>query len=166
MVSGRWSFSSGCMGADVVGVGIAPFEGDKGGLPRMAVMPRSQARIEMAWDVSGSAGTGSHDLVVDKVIVPEDWTFARQVAAQRADVPLPSLSFAAQVLTVVGLGIARAAIEELRGMATGRPRSPARRAWPTAAGADRDRPRRGPAARRPRLLLRRHRRRLGHAGKG
>jgi hypothetical protein len=41
------------MGADVVGVGIAPFEGDKGGLPRMAVMPRSQARIEMAWDVSG-----------------------------------------------------------------------------------------------------------------
>ena len=50
---------------------LAPFEGDKGGLPRMAVMPRSAARVEMAWDVSGLAGTGSHDLVVDKVIVPE-----------------------------------------------------------------------------------------------
>ncbi len=121
-VSGRWSFSSGCMGADVIGVGIAPFEGDKGGLPRMAVMPRSQARIEMAWDVSGLAGTGSHDLVIDKVIVPEDWTFVRGSKSQRSE-PMfryPSLSFAAQVLTVVGLGIARAAIEELRGMATGR----------------------------------------------
>ncbi|MCO5978707.1 acyl-CoA dehydrogenase family protein [Ideonella oryzae] len=121
-VSGRWSFSSGCMGADVIGVGIAPFEGDKGGLPRMAVMPRSQARIEMAWDVSGLAGTGSHDLVVDKVIVPEEWTFVRGSKSQREE-PMfryPSLSFAAQVLTVVGLGIARAAIDELRGMATGR----------------------------------------------
>ena len=39
------------------------------------------------------------------------------------DTPLyryPTLSFAAQVLTVVGLGIARAAIDEVLGMAAGR----------------------------------------------
>jgi indole-3-acetate monooxygenase len=121
-VSGRWHFASGCLGADVVGVGIAPFEGEASGLPRMAVMPRQQARIDMVWDVSGLAGTGSHDLVIDHAIVPEDWTFVRGSQAQRSE-PMfryPSLSFAAQVLTVVGLGIARAAIEELRGMACGR----------------------------------------------
>ena len=121
-VSGRWSFASGCMGATVVGVGIAPVEGDKADLPRMAVMPREKARVDMTWEVSGMVGTGSHDLVVERVVVPEDWTFVRGGASRR-DEPMfryPTLSFAAQVLSVVGLGIARGAIEELREMSAGR----------------------------------------------
>lgn len=118
-VSGRWSFSSGCMGATVVGVGISPRKGETTGLPRMAVMPREKATIVEAWDVSGLAGTGSHDLVVDKVVVPEEWTFVRGGASNLSE-PMfryPALSFAAQVLAVVNLGIARAAIEELRRLA-------------------------------------------------
>jgi alkylation response protein AidB-like acyl-CoA dehydrogenase len=121
-VSGRWSFASGCMGAQLIGVGIAPAEGEKSGLPRMAVMPREKARIEMTWEVCGLVGTGSHDIVVDRVVVPEEWTFVRGVPSQRSE-PMfryPTLSFAAQVLSVVGLGIARGAIEELREMAAGR----------------------------------------------
>ena len=54
--------------------------------------------------------------------MPDAWTFLRGARAT-LDEPMfryPSLSFATQVLAVVGLGIARAAIEELRGMATGR----------------------------------------------
>jgi len=120
-VSGRWSFSSGCMGATVVGVGISPRKGETTGLPRMAVMPREKATIVEAWDVSGLAGTGSHDLVVDKVVVPEEWTFVRGGASNLSE-PMfryPALSFAAQVLAVVNLGIARAAIEELRRLAGG-----------------------------------------------
>lgn len=119
-VSGRWSFSSGCMGANVVGVGISPRKGETTGLPRMAVMPREKATIVETWDVSGLAGTGSHDLVVDKVVVPEEWTFVRG-GSSNLDEPMyryPTLSFAAQVLAVVNLGIGRAAIEELRRMAT------------------------------------------------
>lgn len=122
-VSGRWQWSSGSMGADVIGVGIAPVEGEKSTLPRMAVMPRSQVRIETTWNVTGLIGTGSHDVVVDRVLVPEDWTFVRGSRSQR-DEPMfryPTLSFAAQVLSVVALGIARASIEELRRMATDRP---------------------------------------------
>jgi len=123
-VSGRWEWSSGCLGADVVGVGIAPSEGSSpSGLPRMAVMPASKARISRAWNVTGLVGTGSHDLVVDKVLVPEDWTFVRGSRSQRSE-PMfryPTLSFGAQVLSVVGLGIARGAIEELRRMAVDRP---------------------------------------------
>jgi alkylation response protein AidB-like acyl-CoA dehydrogenase len=121
-VSGRWSFASGCMSAQLLGVGIAPAEGEKTGLPRMAVMPREKARIDLTWDVSGMVGTGSHDLVVDRVLVPEDWTFVRGAPSPRSE-PMfryPTLSFAAQVLSVVGLGIARGAIEELRAMAAGR----------------------------------------------
>lgn len=120
-VSGRWSFSSGCMGATVVGVGISPRKGETTGLPRMAVMPREKATIVEAWDVSGLAGTGSHDLVVDKVVVPEEWTFVRGGASNLSE-PMfryPALAFAAQVLAVVNLGIARAATEELRRLAGG-----------------------------------------------
>jgi alkylation response protein AidB-like acyl-CoA dehydrogenase len=121
-VSGRWSFASGCMGASLIGVGISPRQGETTGLPRMAVMPRSQVRIERAWEVSGLAGTGSHDIVVDKVVVPEDWTFVRG-GGSNLDEPMfryPTLSFAAQVLAVVGLGVARGALDEVRGMASGR----------------------------------------------
>lgn len=121
-VNGRWSWASGCMGADVVGVGIAPKDasgdGGKPGLPRMAVMPRAAVRIERNWDVIGLLGTGSHDLVVEDVVVPESWTFVRG-GASALDEPLyryPTLSFAAQVLSVVGLGIARAALDEVQTM--------------------------------------------------
>jgi len=121
-VTGRWSFASGCTGATVVGVGISPTGGEGQPLPRMAVMPREKARIERNWNVVGLSGTGSHDLVVEKVVVPEEWTFIRG-AKSNLDEPMfryPTLSFATQVLSVVALGIARGAIEELRGMAGGR----------------------------------------------
>ncbi|AQY65347.1 MULTISPECIES: indole-3-acetate monooxygenase [Pseudomonas] len=121
-VNGRWKYSSGCMGASLVGVGIAPKNGDKLDLPRLAVMPQSKVRIEQTWDTVGLLGTGSHDLVVEDVVVSEEWTFVRGGAAN-LDEPFfryPSLSFATQVLSVVGLGVARAALDELRDMAAGR----------------------------------------------
>jgi alkylation response protein AidB-like acyl-CoA dehydrogenase len=121
-VNGRWSWGSGSMGAEVVGAGIVPKNGDGSGLPRMAVMPREKVQIAPNWDVMGLLGTGSHDIVVKDVVVPEEWTFVRGGPAS-LDTPLyryPTLSLAAQVLTVVGLGIARAAIDEVLGMAAGR----------------------------------------------
>jgi alkylation response protein AidB-like acyl-CoA dehydrogenase len=121
-VKGRWKYSSGSMGADLVGVGIAPRAGDKLDLPRLAVMPASHAHIDPTWDTVGLAGTGSHDLVVNDVFVPQEWTFIRG-GKPNLDEPFfryPSLSFATQVLSVVGLGVARAALDELRDMASGR----------------------------------------------
>jgi alkylation response protein AidB-like acyl-CoA dehydrogenase len=121
-VTGRWSFASGCMGAGLVGVGIAPTGGEGQSLPRLAVMPRSKASVKRNWDVIGLSGTGSHDIVVEKVVVPDEWTFVRGSPSQ-LDAPMlryPSLSFATQVLSVVSLGIARGSIEELKALATGR----------------------------------------------
>lgn len=118
-VSGRWKFGSGSTGADLIGVGVKVADSQDGGLPRMAVMPADKVTIEPNWDVIGLQGTGSHDLLVDNVIVPEEWTFVRG-GTPTIDTPLyryPSMAFAAQVLAVVGLGVARAALDTITQMA-------------------------------------------------
>ncbi|MGO3385384.1 MAG: acyl-CoA dehydrogenase family protein [Acinetobacter guillouiae] len=120
VVKGRWKFSSGCLGADIIGVGVAPIKGNETqGLPRIAVLPAHQVQVEMTWDTVGLKGTGSHDLVVDNVVVKEDWTFVRGVASSLPEpfFRYPSLSFATQVLTVVGIGVAHAALEEFKALA-------------------------------------------------
>ena len=122
-VSGRWSWGSGSTGADLIGVGIRE-EGDpaRSGLPLVAVMPAEKVQIVENWNVNGLKGTGSHDMVVDHVVVPREWTFVRGDPSS-LDGPLykyPSLALAAQVLAVVALGVARAALDELIAIAGGR----------------------------------------------
>ncbi|HID4129840.1 TPA: acyl-CoA dehydrogenase family protein [Pluralibacter gergoviae] len=112
-VSGRWKFASGSMGASVLGVGIVPDAGQP--LPRMAVLQRASVTIDPVWNSVGLAGTGSHDLLVNDVFVPQEWTFIRG-GALNLEGPLyryPVLSLATQVLSVVALGIARAALSEI-----------------------------------------------------
>jgi alkylation response protein AidB-like acyl-CoA dehydrogenase len=56
------------------------------------------------------------------VFVPLEWTFVRG-GRSSLDTPLfryPSLALAAQVLAVVGLGVARAALDEITAIASGR----------------------------------------------
>lgn len=120
IINGRWQFASGCMGASLLGVGIMPDDDSK--LPRMAVLPADKVTIEKTWQVHGMVGTGSFDLVVDNVFVPEQWTFIRG-GKPTIDAPFfkyPSLSFAAQVLSVTALGIAREAIDVVVNSAKGR----------------------------------------------
>ncbi|MGE4481932.1 acyl-CoA dehydrogenase family protein [Acidocella sp.] len=112
IVSGRWPYCSGCMGADYIGVGIK--SSDPGNsLPRMAVMKASQARIEQVWDCVGLAATGSHDVLVEAVFVPEEMSFVRGGRSQR-DEPVfryPAMALASQVLAVVALGTAQEALD-------------------------------------------------------
>lgn len=122
LVNGVWKFGSGSLGAELIGVGIS-VEGDStGGLPRVAVMPAEKVTIRPNWDVIGLQGTGSHDLVVEDVVVPEEWTLIRGGKAT-LDAPIyryPSLSFAAQVLAIVAIGVARSALDDVTAMAGGR----------------------------------------------
>jgi alkylation response protein AidB-like acyl-CoA dehydrogenase len=116
-VNGTWKFASGCKGADLLGVGI----GAAGGKPRTAVLRPDQVEIIENWEVVGLKGTGSHDLRVTEQRVDERWTFIRGGAAT-LDEPLfryPSIAYAAQVLAVVNLGLARAALDEVSRMAAG-----------------------------------------------
>ncbi|MFH8983345.1 acyl-CoA dehydrogenase family protein [Streptomyces varsoviensis] len=113
-VTGRWKFASGCKGADVLGVGVTAGE-DRAGRPRTALLRPDQVEIAENWNVIGMRGTGSHDLVVEDVVVPDDWTFVRG-GPPTVDEPLfryPAVPYAAQVLAVVGLGVARAALDQV-----------------------------------------------------
>lgn len=112
-VSGRWRFASGCTGADILGVGISVGQ-EKTGRPRTALLRPEQVEIVENWDVIGLRGTGSHDLAVDGAVVPREWTFVRG-GEPTVDEPLyryPTVSYVAQALAVVGLGIARAALDQ------------------------------------------------------
>jgi 3-hydroxy-9,10-secoandrosta-1,3,5(10)-triene-9,17-dione monooxygenase len=70
--SGRWSFSSGCDHATWVFLGGLVLGED--GKPvdfRTFLLPISDYTIEDVWDTVGLRGTGSNDIVVDDVFVPE-----------------------------------------------------------------------------------------------
>ncbi|XHO08167.1 Flavin-dependent monooxygenase, oxygenase subunit HsaA (plasmid) [Ralstonia syzygii] len=115
-VSGVWKCASGCKCSDIFGVGIGAGDGGK---PRTAVLPPDQVDILENWEVLGLRGTGSHDLRVCDAYVPEEWTFVRG-GTPCLDEPIyryPSIAYAAQVLAVVNLGIARAALDEVSRMA-------------------------------------------------
>ncbi|RKF49763.1 acyl-CoA dehydrogenase family protein [Paraburkholderia fungorum] len=128
-VNGTWKFASGCKGADWLGVGIGVAGAGAGagapglsGKPRTAVFRPHQVEIVENWDVVGMQGTGSHDLRVDDQFVAEDWTFVRG-GEPCVDEPLyryPTIAYAAQVLAVVNLGLARAALDVANQMAGGR----------------------------------------------
>jgi indole-3-acetate monooxygenase len=112
LVDGRWKFASGCMGADVLGVGLAG-DADTAGKPRTALLRPDQCEIVQDWDVVGMRGTGSFDVVVRGVEVPREWTFIRG-GEPTVDEPLyhyPALAYASQVLSVVSAGVARAALD-------------------------------------------------------
>lgn len=121
-VSGTWKFASGCKGADWLGVGISTGAPGVPGKPRTAVFRPHQVEIVENWDVVGMQGTGSHDLRVTDQFVADDWTFVRG-GEPCADEPLyryPTIAYAAQVLAVVNLGLARAALDVANQMAGGR----------------------------------------------
>jgi alkylation response protein AidB-like acyl-CoA dehydrogenase len=120
VVNGRWKFASGCMGADLLGVGIAGDDASAG-KPRVAVFPPEQVEIVQEWDVVGMRGTGSFDLVVRDVEVAREWTFIRG-GQSSVDEPLyryPTIAYASQVLAVVGAGVARAALNHAEEVGAG-----------------------------------------------
>jgi 3-hydroxy-9,10-secoandrosta-1,3,5(10)-triene-9,17-dione monooxygenase len=70
--TGRWSFSSGCDHATWVFLGGLVLGDD--GTPtdfRTFLLPRTDYTIDDVWDTIGLRGTGSNDVIVDKVFVPE-----------------------------------------------------------------------------------------------
>jgi 3-hydroxy-9,10-secoandrosta-1,3,5(10)-triene-9,17-dione monooxygenase len=120
--SGRWSFSSGSshcrwvlLGAIVMGQDGRPVDF------LTIVVPRSDYTIEDVWDVVGLRGTGSNDVVLDKVFVPEHRTLSfNDVSALRCpgqaenDAPLYRLPFGtvfSYTITTPLIGIALGAYE-------------------------------------------------------
>ena len=81
-VTGRWPFGSGCQNSDWLGFTVGVYLGDQprldeAGLPeqRVLIAPASSAIIHDTWHVSGLRGTGSTDVELRDVFVPDAWSF-------------------------------------------------------------------------------------------
>jgi alkylation response protein AidB-like acyl-CoA dehydrogenase len=122
-VTGHWFFASGCMHSSLLHGACKVFDGDA---PRMRpngdqdvriayFSPKSLARIIDTWNVSGMRGTGSHDIEVEDVFVPEEHTFSALDRRARVTGPMNRMhgfDLAGCGFCCVGLGVARAAIDE------------------------------------------------------
>lgn len=120
-VSGRWPFGSGSQISDWICGGCVLL--DDAGEPRrnargqpetvLALFPAQDVIIHDTWHTSGMRGTGSHDIEVRDVFVPDGrWTVLGGRA--RVNAPLyrfPTLGLLALGVSAVAIGIARHAIE-------------------------------------------------------
>ena len=76
-LSGKWSFSSGCDHCQWVLLGGLVFDADGNVVDfRTFLVPRTSYDIVDVWHMVGLSGTGSNDIVVDDVFVPEAFTLS------------------------------------------------------------------------------------------
>ena len=131
-ISGRWSFSSGCDHSEWIMLGsFAPVA--EGAPPDMRtfLLPRSDYTIGMdAWHTFGLQGTGSHDIIVNDVFVPEYRThravdgFLCQNPGQAENTgPLYTLPWAqvfVRSVSTAAFGGAKAALDAAKGIMASR----------------------------------------------
>jgi indole-3-acetate monooxygenase len=82
-VQGRWPFASGSLHARWLSGNAAVYEADgvtprldAAGQPvtRIMLAPAEQCRVLDTWTTMGLRGTGSHDVIMDDLFVPDDYT--------------------------------------------------------------------------------------------
>ncbi|HXW08708.1 MAG TPA: acyl-CoA dehydrogenase family protein [Vicinamibacterales bacterium] len=123
VVTGRWPFNSGAPHAAWFCSGIMVMDGDR---PRqvhgradwrVAFFPAFQASIIDTWHAAGLKGTGSHDISVDGIRVPEERTAAPFHERTRHEGPLYRMTLWSLFMTMIAglpLGVARRALDEFR----------------------------------------------------
>jgi alkylation response protein AidB-like acyl-CoA dehydrogenase len=124
-VNGRWQFVSGCHNCHVF-TGLVQRRRGGEPIPHMpivyAVVVRPDFQILDTWNVGGLCGSGSHDVTITNVEVPNDRILAR-MGGLPPESPLerfPLVSRLAYNKVGVALGIARAAIDVFVELATGK----------------------------------------------
>lgn len=126
-VMGRWSFVSNCHHCDWIAPASIVFEGGTmsagpdGPDLVMTWLEAPDYRIIDTWDTAGLRGTGSHDVEVADVFVPEHRTVPLPLPDPVLGGPLfrfPVVGLWSIGLAAAALGIARTAIDELLALAT------------------------------------------------
>lgn len=121
-LTGRWPFSSGVDPAAWNMIGAIVQDQEAGtNEPRIFVLPASDYTIIDTWHVIGLAGTGSKDVTVEDVFVPEDRTMAvgqitggpnpGSLVNPSVLYQLPAISLFAFCIAGVSLGIAQGAVD-------------------------------------------------------
>lgn len=121
-VTGRWPWASGSQHCTWLMGGAVVTEGGKPrmvreGVPetRIFIFPAERAVLHDTWFASGLCGTGSGDMEVKDLFVPEEYAFSLVTERPRVQSPLYGFPFGLLGLGIpaVALGIARRAIDEL-----------------------------------------------------
>lgn len=126
-VSGRWQFASGIEHTEWVLAGCVVMNGAKpritpAGMPEIThvFIPVADVEIHDTWHASGLCGTGSQDFEAADLFVPEQRIALLFDLASHRPEPLyqmPLLALFAPQIAAVGLGVARAALDELANLA-------------------------------------------------
>ncbi len=74
-VSGRWKWGTVVMHADWVMLQALEMVEGQPPIGRMMVMPADKVKVLDTWHMAGMAATGSNDIVVEDLFVPETWQF-------------------------------------------------------------------------------------------
>jgi alkylation response protein AidB-like acyl-CoA dehydrogenase len=125
-VDGHWRFGSGCTHADWIAGGCAVHRDgkpllDERGRPvwRVILAEPSSFRIADTWHTTGLAGTGSYDYRTEGLFVPAKYSFSFDEPYR--DGPLHRRSDSiVRKMSGVPLGVARAAVDYVRGLADNR----------------------------------------------
>ncbi len=122
-VSGQWQFVSGIHNAQIFGATVQLYDGGDEPIEqgnRYAVVPEGEYEIMDTWHVGGLRGSGSHDVRLTDVFVPDARIIAPLGgnAATTPQLRLPLGNRLAYNKAAVAIGIARAGIDAFVHLAT------------------------------------------------
>lgn len=122
LVSGEWSFGSGCMHATCFDARAfiwrdgEPVKNEQGVAPVYSmVVPKAEVEIIEGWDVRGMRGTGSHTFRVHGAFVPTGRAVEMYGSGSWADIPIcrvPGLGAAHMGFASMTLGAAGAMLDD------------------------------------------------------
>jgi 3-hydroxy-9,10-secoandrosta-1,3,5(10)-triene-9,17-dione monooxygenase len=125
IVSGRWPFSSGVDNCDWNMLAVTVYENDAAVDWRLCIVPKSDYKVIDTWYAMGMVGTGSKDIEVNEVFVPERRALPLQRCRGGNDHPggklnpgplfrVPIVASAGHPLSATALGTAEGAFEHVK----------------------------------------------------
>ena len=123
-VTGRWGFCSGCHNSDLFSATVFLYKNGERvqGGHQYLVVPKPEFEILDTWHTSGLCGSGSHDVVLEDVFVPEERLVAPlgQVQHQSPLLRMPFRSRLCYNKVAIAFGLARSALDSFVELAEGK----------------------------------------------